>query len=272
MNEVLALTLQAMQTGMQRLDRISSNVANAQTPGYKRDITAVGPTQVPAGAFQNAMARAASAAAPADVATEAGAGTPVSRLQIHTDTRAGSLRATGQSLDLALAGPGFFEIRTAQGLAYTRQGNFHVDARGRLVNAQGDAVQGSGGDIVLPAADAVIDSQGTLRESGASPDALASAPGAMARVLGQLRVVQFDDPSAIQRLGDGLLAANGGVSQMKDADIQVRQGYLENANVNTLQEMVQLMQTMRHFETMQKVALGYDEMTGQAVRKLGELA
>ncbi|NOJ99668.1 flagellar hook-basal body protein, partial [Corallococcus coralloides] len=54
--------------------------------------------------------------------------------------------------------------------------------------------------------------------------------------------------------------------------VQVRQGYLENSNVSSMQEMVHLVQTMRHFESMQKVALGYDEMTGQAIRKLGELS
>ncbi len=59
---------------------------------------------------------------------------------------------------------------------------------------------------------------------------------------------------------------------MKDADIQVRQGYLENSNVNAMQEMVQMIQTMRHFESMQKVAISYDDMTGQAVRKLGDLS
>jgi flagellar basal-body rod protein FlgF len=52
--------------------------------------------------------------------------------------------------------------------------------------------------------------------------------------------------------------------------VQVRQGFLENANVNSMQEMVQLIQTMRHFESMQKVALGYDDMVGAAIRRLGD--
>ncbi|MNW05611.1 flagellar basal body rod protein FlgF [compost metagenome] len=73
-------------------------------------------------------------------------------------------------------------------------------------------------------------------------------------------------------MGSGLLVSDQVPTQLVDADVQVRQGFLENSNVNSMQEMAQLIQSMRHFESMQRVALGYDEMIGGAVRRLGELS
>lgn len=141
---------------------------------------------------------------------------------------------------------------------------------------------GKGGEIYLNGDHPVIDRNGNVYESpvdAASPSnasslSLASAGrgAADAQPVAQLKVLQADDPTGLRRLGDGLLTSDGAFSALKDADFEVRQGFLENANVSTMHEMVQLMQTMRHFESMQKVALGYDDMTGQAIRKLGELS
>jgi flagellar basal-body rod protein FlgG len=73
-------------------------------------------------------------------------------------------------------------------------------------------------------------------------------------------------------MGEGLMTTDQVPMQLRDSDVQLRQGFLENSNVNSMQEMAQLIQSMRHFESMQRVALGYDEMIGGAVRKLGELS
>ena len=62
------------------------------------------------------------------------------------------------------------------------------------------------------------------------------------------------------------------MAMLKDGDIQLKQGFLEGSNVEPRQEMVQLIQTMRHFESMQKVSQGYDDLMGQAIRKLGDLS
>ncbi|MNY66168.1 flagellar basal body rod protein FlgF [compost metagenome] len=85
-------------------------------------------------------------------------------------------------------------------------------------------------------------------------------------------MVRFDTPAELQRMGDGLLVTEQQASQVPDAELHVQQGFLENSNVSSMQEMAQLIQSMRHFESMQRVALGYDEMVGNAVRKLGELS
>lgn len=249
---VLALALRAMHQDMARVDRVSNNLANAMTPGFKREVAMTAPFAAMVSQLQSAAADAS----------------PV--VSIQTDVRPGSLKSTGQKLDFAIDGAGYFEVMTEAGPAYTRQGNFHVDAQGRLVTVQGYPVMGLGGEINLGTATPSVDEAGRLRNGAQAkgvPGALLDAP-----VLAQLKLVALSDHQALQRLGDGLLAGGGTATPMAEGATRVRQGYLENSNVSSMHEMVQLMQTMRHFESMHKVAMGYDEMVGLAVRKLGELA
>jgi flagellar basal-body rod protein FlgG len=259
MTDVLAISLHSMQHDMARLERISMNMANAMTPGYKREVAASLP--LAASGFIDAMnaVDVSPATPPAASAITAGA------LMTRTDSRPGTLKATGQSLDVALGGTGFFEVSTEAGPAYTRQGNWQLDARGRLVTAQGYPVIGLGGEIILSHPQPHIDATGQVFD--AAVNGRADAPP-----IAQLKVVQFDDVNGLDRMGDGLVRASAQPTQLADGDVQVRQGFLENSNVNSMQEMVQLIQSMRHFESMQKVALGYDDMIGAAVRKLGEVS
>lgn len=241
MQEIYALTLASMHNDMSRLDHIAQNLANVTTPGYKRQVVAARP-------FVDALQDAQNVQPP----------------EVLTDMRAGTVRSTGQALDLALVGEGYFEVMTEKGPAYTRMGNFSVDARGRLVTSQGYPVMGKNGDIHLTGRAPVIDSAGNITEA-AAPDGMSQATPA-----GQLKVVRFDASQPLHRQGDGLIAAGEGMTLLPVGDVQIRQGALENANVNTTREMVDLIQTMRHFESMHRVVQGYDEMIGSAVRKLAE--
>jgi len=245
MDSILALSLSGLQSGMDRMDRVGMNLSNAQTAGYKREVALAG------------FARRLQQGAEARLAAAATA--------VHLDLRQGTMQPTGQSLDLALSGPAWFEVATAQGSAYTRMGNFRRDAQGRLVTAQGQPVLGTSGEITLPDGIPVIDAQGRVFESvaGAGQARLRSEPVA------QLRLAAFEDGAVAHRLGDGLVAFDGS-TRLADGQTEVRQGYLENSNVRSADEMVQLLQTLRHFESMQKVALAYDEMVGNALRKLGD--
>lgn len=259
MQEVLALALQSMQQDMQRLDRTGLNLANALTPGYQREVVSARPLRLgtPSFAAMVGTGPAAEAVPPASPHALAPG------LLVQTDHRPGTLRSTGQNLDVALAGSGYFEVSTPGGPAYTRQGNFRLDAQGRLITAQGHAVMGRGGEILLQSRQVRIDAQGNIFD--------ADARDRTDRPIAQLKVVEAPQPSQLRRLGEGLMSIDGQTEQLADADIRIQQGFVENSNVSSMHEMVQLMQTMRHFESMQKVALGYDEMTGQAIRKLGEL-
>jgi flagellar basal-body rod protein FlgF len=238
MDPVLSVVLGSMQADMARLERVGMNLANVQTPGYKRELVS---------------------APPFAARVDAGAGA----VAVHTDQRPGTLKPTGQSLDFALSGPGWFEVSTPQGPAYTRQGNFRLDAQGRLVTQEGHAVMGTGGQIVLQHGAPVVDSAGRVFD--------ALAPGAKkdAAAVGQLRIVQFAPGMPVQRLGNGLHLPHGEAMPVTEGT-QVQQGFLETSNVSHMHEMVRLLETMRHMESLQKVALGYDEMLGASIRKLGE--
>lgn len=251
MSDILSIVLSSIHADMARADRAAMNLANSQTPGYKREAAPPAPF---AGQWNLAAAR-----------LEPGAGSerPVAR----TDLRAGTLRSTGHPLDLALSGDGWFEVATESGLAYTRQGNFRLDAAGRLVTAQGHAVMGTSGVIQLLRGSPSIDAAGRVFEDHHASEGLGSMTPAP---VAQLRIVQFEPGADLRRLGDGLLAPSREPVAAAEGAVQVQQGFLENSNVAPMREMVDLMLAVRHLETMQKVASGYDEMLGASIRRLGE--
>jgi flagellar basal-body rod protein FlgG len=237
-----------MQNDMRQVEHVAMNLANTLTPGYKRQVAA--PLSFSALVEQGAAPAASLAGRQADAA------------RTYVDVRPGALKHTANSLDLAIDGQGYFEIATAQGPAYTRKGDFHVDERGRLVTAQGQAVMGNGGEILLSGAKPRIDRNGNIFDAG---DPNAKLPVA------QIKLVRFEDTGPMASLGNGLLAPGGGMVQLGTSDIHLQQGYLEGSNVSTQQEMVQLMESTRHFESMQKAIQGYDEAVDTAIRKLGDL-
>jgi flagellar basal-body rod protein FlgF len=176
------------------------------------------------------------------------------------DVQPGTLRTTHRSLDLAIAGSGWFEVATPQGTAYTRQGDFRLDARGRLVTVQGHAVMGVSGEILLAQPHPVIDAEGRVYESSA----------AHGEPMGQLKLVHFDRLAPVERLGSGLVRIAGTPEPAPAGASMVRQGALENSNVDPAREMVQLLRTLRHAESLQKAASAYDDLLGTAIRRLGE--
>jgi len=259
MDEVFAITLNSMHQDMNRLDRIAMNLANATTPGYKREVVAMRP-------FLEVMSQAAVQRGEGGNSTPPLASTGI---QVMLDSHPGSLRMTGEPFDMALTGDAFFEINTADGPAYTRQGNFRLDARGRLVTAQGLPVMGKNGEIFLTTQTPRIDASGAITEPNATTGPSAGSPNSP---IAHLKLVRFEDTKSLSRLGDGLMTGGLGPSLVPEGNAQVRQGALENANVSSLQEMAQLIQTMRHFESIQRITQGYDEMLGTAIRKLGDLS
>lgn len=256
MSQILPLSLQALQNDAAAMDRIGTNIANLATPGYRRE-GAIAHAVLPTGVSpfsqlvdNGAATEPSSAAGPASALSQAGE-------RIHFDARHGSLRTTGQSLDLALLGPGFFEVATDHGPAFTRNGQFQLDPRGRLVTASGHAVMGRGGEILLSPGPVDIDEAGQLSQNG--------------RVVAQLKVVDLDGAGGQLSHPEGSLYTSDAVPRpVAEADVLVRQGALEGSNVDHMTEVVGMMQTMRHFETMTRVVQGYDEMMGTAIRKLGE--
>lgn len=263
MQPVFAIALAAMHQDMERMDTVALNLANVSTPGYKREVAAVRP-------FTEAMDEAAvDTQDPSSLGSTVGPSASLSQMLMMLDGRPGTIKSTGEPFDVALTGDGFFEVTTDDGPAYTRQGNFKVDPQGRLVSAQGHAVMGKTGEIYLTTTTPAIDVSGNVTEPNAAQGVSLAAPG---KPLAQLKIVHFDEGRQLHALGNGLYAPGSGLTVMNDVDVHLRQGALENSNVDSMHEMVEMMQTMRHFESMQKVAQGYDEMTATAIHKLGDLS
>jgi flagellar basal body rod protein FlgG len=236
---VLAIAATSMADDTMRMATISHNIANATTPGFKKDITVSRPFLEYLQAYGIGMP-------PQTFLTSL----PVPDTVV--DFKAGSLRYTGGSLDVALDGDGFFELQGAEAPLYTRQGNFQIDSRGRLVNASGIPLAG---DITVTSNQVRIDQQGRVFD--------------VERPAGQLRVVAFEHTDVLQKAGAGVFVAPNTGAGMP-IDTRVRQGYLENSNVVTVNEMVAVIETMRHFEASQKLIQGYDEMLDRAIRTLGD--
>jgi flagellar basal-body rod protein FlgF len=244
MADALTIAVQSMQNDMLRMDAISQNVANANTPGYRRTIST-------SKMFADVLQRT--------TLDGVGRGVEITMPAVASllDDSSGPLVSTGKPLDVALTGDGYFELTTPNGLAYTRAGNFHVDEQGALVNQNGYAVSGKGGSIrVTGTAAPTIARNGDISEGST--------------VIGHLRVVTFENDHTLENTGDGLLRPVDSNAQPNEVNTAVRIGFLENSNVVPLREMISMMETSRHFESQQKLFQGYDEQISGAIQKLGQ--
>ncbi len=240
MIDALSAAESGMLNDVQRLHNISNNLANSGTAGFKREMTISRPCLV-----QLKQMSAADSTSQAPMTT-------------FTDHSPGLLKFTGNPLDVALKNDGFFEVMSDHGLMYTRQGNFHIDASGRLVTADGSAVMGQGGgEIRLSGNQPVIDQNGKITEGDKS--------------VGQLRVVKFENTDDLLKLGGGFFSATPSANLQEIPQVEVRQGYLEASNVVSMDEMVRMIETMRHFESSQRIIQGYDDMLDKAINVIGEL-
>ncbi|MBX9815179.1 MAG: flagellar basal-body rod protein FlgG [Proteobacteria bacterium SG_bin5] len=236
-----------------RMRVISNNLANVNTTAYKRDRAAFATL-----AYQTVTAPGAASTQQTQYATGLNLGTGV-RIQgtARIDTQ-GSLAQTGNSLDLALDGSGFFQVQLPGGqLGYTRAGNFSRSAQGLLVTADGYQVQPG---ITIPenATSITIGTDGTV--SAAIPNQ------AELQQLGQLQVATFPNPAGLQSRGDNYLlesAASGAAVLGVPGDQgrgNVRQGMLEGSNVNVVEELVDMIETQRAYEVNSKMIAATDEM------------
>lgn len=241
MANALTIAVQSLHNDQVRLDGIGRNLANVSTVGYRRETSVATP-----------FAQVLQSGLSAGVSLSLG----VPKLQPQIDHRAGSLKETGQPLDVAIEGDGYFEVATAEGPAYTRQGNLRLDARGRLVTDAGDPVMGVAGEIVLTTREPQIDRQGRITENG--------------KAVAQLKTVRFEGSPQFTRGANGLMKAAANAAPVQGT-ATIRQAHVEGSNVSSMTEMVSLVQTVRHFETSQRIVQAYDEMLDKAFRKLGEL-
>jgi flagellar basal-body rod protein FlgG len=236
-----------------RMRVISNNLANVNTTGFKKDRAAFETL-----AYQVVTAPGAASTSETQYATGLNLGTGV-RVQgtARIDTQ-GSMQTTGNSLDVALDGDGYFQVQLPGGqLGYTRAGNFTRSPEGLVVTSEGYQVMPG---ITVPegATSITIGGDGTVS---------ATIPGQTeASQIGQLQIASFPNSAGLQPTGDNYLietAASGAVNlgiAGQDGRGQIRQGMLEGSNVNVVEELVDMIETQRAYEVNSKMISATDEM------------
>jgi flagellar basal-body rod protein FlgG len=239
MNSGMFAAVSGNVAAMKRLDVIANNIANVNTAGFKKDRMS----------FESLLMASTSAAN--------GDQPVLSDNAASTDFSAGPMKQTGNTLDVAIDGDGFFVVNTPQGPAYTRQGTFQRNNEGKLINRDGFEVAGTG-SLVINGARVEIDAKGGVLVDGAQ--------------VGTLQVVDFPQPYKLEKIGDGLFrATDPQQSPQPAAKTLVRQGFLEESNVNVVREMADMIETNRYFETCQKVVQAYDSVAAKAANEIGKV-
>ncbi|MFW5730051.1 MAG: flagellar basal-body rod protein FlgF [Desulfonatronovibrionaceae bacterium] len=236
----------------------SNNLANVNTTGYKRQATA----------FEDVFVRFASDYADPNITLEDRLPWPDDKLRSqtrvspdHVVLEEGPLKNTGNPLDLAISGEGFFKVQTPEGeTAYTRNGSFYRDPEdGSMITAQKFQLLGEGGPIIIPedAGRVVVSEDGQVSADGA--------------VLGVIDLVSVDNLNALEKMGSSLLRVREGAEAQEIAaeDARVNQGFLEESNVQVVNEMVSMISIMRNFEALQKVITTTQEKDQQLIRDVG---
>ncbi|MGD9843169.1 MAG: flagellar basal-body rod protein FlgF [Steroidobacteraceae bacterium] len=219
------------------------NLANASTHGFKADLAAFQSRAVQGPGFSSRVYATAEATG--------------------WDSSSGTLNATGQELDIAIQGNGWFAVQARDGTeAYTRAGDLHVDSGGLLVTASGLPVMGDGGPITVPAYSAInVGRDGTVSIVPAGQQASTMA------AVGRIKLVNPPD-AELQRGDDGLFRSRDGVAPVSDASVTLASGALESSNVNIADAMVQMIELSRRFELQVKAMRTAEEDAAAAAKLL----
>lgn len=239
-----------------RMNLIANNLANVNTTGYKKDKVAFHDTflryahdyLVDAKPFlrDEEMWPKPDVVAKPRLSDE------------KMDFSQGSLQVTGNALDLAINGEGFFKVRTPEGDFLTRSGSFQLSSDGRILTEQGFELLGQGGPVTIPlGAQVQIDTGGAVRVDG--------------EVIGALELVGVSDFKELEKIGSNLLKIRDGSSarETEPEGVTVEQGYLEKSNVEVVTEMVSMIETQRSFQAYQKMMTTTDQLSRQMILRLG---
>ena len=255
MNRAIYPILSGALAQERQMQVFANNMANVNTAGFKQDSQA----------FTSVMARV-QASMPASVHS-VGFGQqigvrpagPTERVfvaphALHTSFEAGRIRITGNPLDTAIQGSGFFEIKTPQGVRYTRSGMFSLDSQRRLVTNLGYPVMGTTGEIKVPPGTIQVNAQGGIDVDG--------------RPVATLKVMDFPVDHMPQKYSEGLFASDAAKPAKNP---QVQGGHIEESNVSSIGEMVKMIQGMRNYESSQKLIQTLDHMAEVSIQDVGRV-
>jgi flagellar basal-body rod protein FlgG len=249
--------MEAQQT---QLDHISNNLANSATNGYKRSHAVFEDLM-----YQNLRQTGANSTEQTTLPTGLQVGLGSRAVATARNFDQGNLQQTGNTLDVAVKGQGFFQIQMPDGTTgYTRDGSFQINASGQLVTNNGYVVQ-PGITIPTNAQSVTIGNDGTIT---------ATLPGqATPQTLGQLQLANFANPAGLDPKGQNIYAESAASGTPNSGTPgnnglgSVQQGMVETSNVNVVEELVGMIQTQRAYEMNSKAIQTADQM----LQRLGQL-
>ncbi len=255
----LYIAASGMDANLVRQDVIANNMANASTVGFKqnRSVDIAFPSYLIARLHDQRMkVMDGTAELRPNIGVMGGGVIPQ---EDPTDYSQGPRLETKNPLDMALTGPGFFSILSPEGKTLlTRDGNFSLDANGRLVTQDGLPVLGHNGEVYIDGTQVNVDQEGNISVDG--------------KALDQLLIVKVQNENQLVKVGHTLFQAlPPNKLDMAPDDIQVQQGFLEQSNVNSMLEMVGMIQNYRSYEINSRVISMYDNLMGQAASQIGSL-
>lgn len=236
------------QIALQRqMDVVANNMANLNTIGFKGEKVLFEEFVMPGAKDDGFPAGQEDVSFTQDWAT------------MH-DMTAGAIRQTGNPLDAALDGEGFFTVNTPNGPRYTRNGAFKLDGTGTLVTAQGNPVAGSGGTTIRFASgetDISIAPDGTVFSSAGTK--------------GKLQIATFNQPQNLTREANDLFVAPAGAQPTTPAKTRVVGGAVEGSNVSGVTEMTNMIRVSRAYEMVAQLVNRQDQLRASAIQRLGNL-
>ncbi len=244
MDNSLLVSLSQQLAAYRAMDVIANNLANASTPGFKRE----------AAKFEEFISHMR----PAEGQTGTQTVSFVKEAGILRDTSQGSIERTGAMYDMALSGKGFFVVQTPQGVRYTRDGHFNLDANGQIVTTDGHALQGDGGAITITPDDGDI---------AIAPDGtLSGKTGQLAKV----RIVDFADAATgMTKEGGNLYSTDQ--TPIVPTGTTLKQRMLESSNVQPVIEISRMIEVMRSYEATATLSKSHEDLKRQAIEKLGRM-
>lgn len=232
------------------LDIVANNLANADTTGFKVESLVSGTDPaLPAGTVGVTQ--------PVQFAVDNG---------LARDFTQGALSQTGAPLDLAISGSGFFQVQTASGVQYTRDGRFSTNAQSQIVTQSGDPVLDASGSPIT------INPQGGPPTIGRDGTITQTVQGqSSAQVVGQIGVVSFTDLSALSKQGDGLYSLTTNETPQASTDSVVEQGMLEGSNVQSIIQITDLIRIQRAYEMVSQMMSSTADLSSSTIQTLGSV-
>ena len=245
MDNTLLVGLSQQLASMRSMDVIANNLANADTPAFKRE----------SATFQEYVEKTT----PAEGETGPQSVSFVKDTGLARDMSQGHATTTNAPFDFAINGKGYFPVQTPSGdTRYTRNGHFTLDGEGRLATQDGDLLQGDGGEIAVTSDDGDIH----IAEDG-------TVSGVKGQI-GKLKLVDFANDSALQKEGSSLYSTD---QQPQDVESpSLHQGMLEASNVQPVVEISHMIDVMRAYQASANLSQSQEDLMRNAIDKISEAA